>query len=294
MRTILISIGTAGCFLAGCATQNPDRVRYTEEGVRAYHASPQPHANVAGAGTTMRGAYDPRTIPTGNFTGKETTPDQVGQFPTPPRQSEEGARVHDEPEAEPPQVGSGIVPPRAGAGAGTLGETGLQPGEPVTAETIMAAPPDPGSAAPTLSSPLTGAGAAAAGETGQERSTLELPPVATHTPGPGAGAAGAWRTAQDELPARVREHLKTGRPGTITALPPDRLERIEIEGLHGQITLRGEVESEVESLMIANRVRQMEGVESVNNQLRVISPTRPGMQDPGSPGQRRDPLAPEQ
>lgn len=157
-----------------------------------------------------------------------------------------------------------------------------------------ARPPDPATT-PTLAEPLTrGVGAPAGTEFGAASETLpplRVDPPATFDVSP--NRTGSMHTAVDDIGSTVRDVLATGRPGTITALTPNRLENIVIEGRAGNITLRGDVRSHVEKLMIGRKVRDIQGVESVNNQLRVVSPTRRGLPDITSPEERADPLFPE-
>ena len=310
MKT-LVCLSGAALLMAGCGTTGPDRVARTDEGTRAYQVEEQPQANVTASGTVMRGAYDPRTAPTGAFTGKETTQDQIGQFPTPPREStmttvHEPVEAADAPDStepgatEPPQVGSGIVPPREGAGAGTLGQSGIYPHRPVTGSTIMSQPvtpldPPTAETAPTLSEPLTGTGSAPGVQTETQSPRVDLPATSALEPGDSSigDASPTGETTLDTITLRVREALSTGRPGTISRLTPERLQNIEIEARNDAVTLRGDVRSETEKLMIERRVRSIQGVGSVNNQLRVVSPTRPGQVDATSPAERADPLYPE-
>jgi hypothetical protein len=145
--------------------------------------------------------------------------------------------------------------------------------------------------APTLARPLTtGAGAPPMAEIFRGVGTA-IRPASPAIPRADEFSRVAPMTTQTDiltsaihdLPARVRQALMTGRPESITRLTPDRVERFEIDALNGQVTLRGYARSETERLMIGNRIATMEGVRSVNNQLRVISPTRPGMPDPAVP-----------
>jgi len=64
---------------------------------------------------------------TGQFTGQERTNNQIGQRPTLP------------PEADPRELERGEKK-ETGTGAGTLGQSGIVPGQPVTAETLMEEP----------------------------------------------------------------------------------------------------------------------------------------------------------
>ena len=83
----------AAVLAAGCATEN-HRVS-SENGVPHYGLDDQPQKVAAGEGPSMRGTTDPRTIPTGQFTGRERTLDQIGQYPTLPREADARALDHD-------------------------------------------------------------------------------------------------------------------------------------------------------------------------------------------------------
>lgn len=112
MKTILMS-AAAGLLLAGCATGESGRVTTTANGTPVYGLNDQPETTVGGGGPLMHGLSDSRHMPTGQFTGQERTEDVVGQFPTVPR------------EADPRQLDHSAAP---ATGAGTLGQSGIQPG----------------------------------------------------------------------------------------------------------------------------------------------------------------------
>jgi osmotically-inducible protein OsmY len=169
------------------------------------------------------------------------------------------------------------------------------------------------STAPTLAEPLTqphvaanstlGVGAGPARETGQGSSSqlangqLELPPAPV-LGSPSATQPGGLTAATPELGTRVRQTLLNSMPADITGTVQGRtgqdpLRNLDVEAVNGDITLRGDVRSQAEKTFMGQRVSRMQGVRSVNNQLRVISPTRPGMEDATSPVQRENNLLPE-
>jgi hypothetical protein len=123
MKALLIySLG--GLLLAGCAMTESGRVSRTEDGTRVYGLNDQPQTSVAGEGSLMPGAYESGNMQTGQFTGRERTNDQIGQRPALP------------PEPDAREIGRGPET-ETGKGAGTLGQTGIVPGEPVTSETLL-------------------------------------------------------------------------------------------------------------------------------------------------------------
>ena len=85
--------------------------------------SDQPQSSIAGEGSLMPGAYDTRRMQTGQFTGRERTNDEIGQRPTLPREANPGELARSE--------------DSLGTGAGSLGQSGVAPSEPVSAETLM-------------------------------------------------------------------------------------------------------------------------------------------------------------
>lgn len=90
-RAIVILAGAV--FIGGCASEN-HRVE-TRNGGRHYGFDDQAHTATAGEGTLMRGSSDARQIPTGQFTGRERTLDQIGQFPTLPGEAQPRELRHD-------------------------------------------------------------------------------------------------------------------------------------------------------------------------------------------------------
>jgi hypothetical protein len=81
---IILSLG--GLLLAGCATNETARVSRSDS--RLDGLDDQPQTSVAGEGSLMPGAYESRTMETGQFTGRERTNDQIGQRPTLPREAD--------------------------------------------------------------------------------------------------------------------------------------------------------------------------------------------------------------
>ena len=123
MKALLIySLG--GLLLAGCATSETGRVSRTEDGTRVYGLNDAPQTAVAGEGSLMPGAYESGDMETGQFTGRERTNSQIGQRPALP------------PAADARDLGRGPES-ETGRGAGTLGQSGIVPGEPVTSETLL-------------------------------------------------------------------------------------------------------------------------------------------------------------
>lgn len=91
----------------------------------------------------MPGAYGSREMQTGQFTGRERTSDMIGQRPTLPR------------EADPRELTrTGNINTETANGAGTLGQTGIVPDEPVSRETILEDAPAP---AGSIGAPPAGA-----------------------------------------------------------------------------------------------------------------------------------------
>jgi hypothetical protein len=87
----------AGCcgalLMAGCATEN-HRVENVH-GVPHYGLDDQPQKSVTAEGGLMRGLQETSHIPTGQFTGRERTLDQIGQYPTPPAEADPRELHHD-------------------------------------------------------------------------------------------------------------------------------------------------------------------------------------------------------
>ena len=119
MKTFVISAVTAG-FLMGCASTDNDLVSGS---TGPTVVDDQPQTAIAGEGSLMPGAYSTRQMPTGQFTGRERTNDQIGQRPTLPREADPRELARSE---------EGLAD-----GAGTLGQSGIMPDRKVSAETLM-------------------------------------------------------------------------------------------------------------------------------------------------------------
>src|SRR5688572_32337050 len=126
MKTWIIS-SLASAMLLGCATNDTGTASRNEPG-GSYGVDDQPQTAASGEGSLMPGAFGSRSLPTGQFTGRERTNDQIGQRPTLPREADarELARNNE-----------------TGKGAGTLGQSGIVPGEPVTGRTLLEEPETP-------------------------------------------------------------------------------------------------------------------------------------------------------
>jgi hypothetical protein len=72
--------------LAGCASES-HRVE-SRQGVRHYGLDDQPQKAVTAEGGLMRGSNETKEMPTGQFTGRERTPDQIGQYPATPAEAD--------------------------------------------------------------------------------------------------------------------------------------------------------------------------------------------------------------
>jgi len=113
MKRLLISALT-GLFLAGCASTENGTVQNSSSGTPLYGLDDQPQSSTSGEGSLMPGAYDPRHLSTGQFTGQERTSDVIGQNPTLPREAD--ARQMDR------SAGRSL-----GTGTGSLGQAGVEP-----------------------------------------------------------------------------------------------------------------------------------------------------------------------
>jgi hypothetical protein len=305
MKAILM-FSTSALLLAGCASSEKGHVYYNQDGTKVYGLDQQPQSAVVGEGTLMPGAYASHDMQTGQFTGKERSQDFVGANPVTPREAD----PRDFSRASQPTTA--IVPP---AGAGTLGQTGVQPRTSLSTSTLMSGPSNPSLApsagatanpptaatAPTLSQPLTsgannidsttGVGGLSGIQSSSGRlNANSLPSTKAPTITPTPGQESTITSATTDLTERVRNALTTGRPDSITHLTPERLQDFDIEAVNGNVTLRGTARSETEKLMIGNKIARIEGVRSVNNQLRVISPSRQETGDVSSPSDRANPL----
>jgi hypothetical protein len=297
---------------AGCSTSNNGPVSYREDGTKVYNLNPQPQANVTSDAPRMPALSGYRQEP-GQFTGQEGTSGRGTITETAPRRADRTELTHT---SQVPQVGSGIVPPAATSGAGTLGQSGIQSGGVVSSSTLSVSPsslvpslssvnPPTMSSTPTLAEPLTrngganidttvGAGRPSGPEIGTGASlqnnlpapALSLPNDQRNELNPLGTRAGSPTVATTDLATRVREYLESGQPGSISRLTPERAQNLDIEAINGNVTLRGVARSEVERLMIENKVARLPGVRSVNNQLQVMSPGREGTVNPSAPEER--------
>ena len=118
----VLSLG--GLLLAGCATSDTGQASRSSNDTQFEGLKDQPQTAVAGEGSLMPGAYESRAMETGQFTGQERTNAEVGQRPWLP------------PEADPRELERGEKK-EMGTGAGTLGQSGIVPGQPVTTETLL-------------------------------------------------------------------------------------------------------------------------------------------------------------
>ena len=163
MKTLIIS-SVAGALLAGCATTETGTVS-REDGATVYGLSEQPQTATAGQGSLMPGAYGSRPLPSGQFTGRERTNDQVGQRPTLPREADARELARSE---------EGLA-----TGTGTLGQSGIVPNRPVSTETLMETSARPVTqadqpAANQSEIPVQGVGSAPVGEQGGNVQTNEV------------------------------------------------------------------------------------------------------------------------
>lgn len=92
-----------------------------------------------------------------------------------------------------------------------------------------------------------------------------------------ASAATGTISKDQALAERVRIALSTGSTGTTGRYTEDMLADIGVTASGGAITLSGEVGSEEAKQLMGSRAQSIEGVTSVNNQLRVT----PGKENPG-------------
>lgn len=301
MKKALALIFSAG-LLAGCSTTDSGRVSYSDSGVKVYSLDDQPGTSVTAEGALMPGAFDSGRPDTGQFTGQERTHARVGQYPTPPREADLVEMERDA--AGPRQVGSGIVPEWSAGMSGATARAYGRATEVSTASLLAAGGGVNPADAPTLSAPLTRSragglnnegtafGAASGPEVGLGSEALPAgPSITTWTPLD--NTQDSTLTVPADLSREVRQALTTGRLGRISTLTSDRVEDMEIDARNGNVTLRGNVRSETEKLMIGNKVSQVPGVRGVNNQLRVVNPTRKSMDDGTQPEERANILVPE-
>ena len=121
MKPLLLS--TFAGLLVGCASTDTTTVT-GPSGSTVTTVEDQPQTATAGEGSLMPGAYGTRNLPTGQFTGRERTNDQIGQRPTLPREADARDLARSE-------ESLGV------SGTGTHGQSGVVPNRPVTTETLM-------------------------------------------------------------------------------------------------------------------------------------------------------------
>jgi hypothetical protein len=122
MKRFIFSALAAG-LLVGCASTDSTTVTH-RSGSTVTTIEDQPQTAIAGQGSLMPGAYETRNLPTGQFTGRERTNDQIGQRPTLPREADARDLARSE-------ESLGV------SGTGTLGQSGVTPDRPVTSETLL-------------------------------------------------------------------------------------------------------------------------------------------------------------
>jgi hypothetical protein len=124
MKTFIIPSLAVACLIgiAGCATTETGTAS-RDSAATSYPLDDQPQTAIAGEGSLMPGAYGSRPLPTGQFTGRERTNDQIGQHPTLPPAADARELARSE---------EGLA-----TGAGTLGQSGIFPDKPVSSETLI-------------------------------------------------------------------------------------------------------------------------------------------------------------
>jgi hypothetical protein len=259
--------------LAGCAT-NPGPVTYKADGTPVYTLDERPWSTASGEGALMPGAFENGEIRSGQFTGQERTHARIGQFPVIPPDADAREVARDP--APPPTLGAAVISTR-GAGAGTLGQSGIVPGQPVSSSTIMTSPAHPGltssTVAPTSDTANnrdTAAGAPAPAESGTAHTDIPSNTTRAQTTQPTDELQDLLPTVTPNLADRVHQAL--AEVPTSSSAP---VQDFEIDVVEGNITLRGLVRSEAEKSSIGEKAAQVPGVRSVVNQLKVI-PAPPG------------------
>lgn len=118
MKPFILSALATG-LLVGCASTDTTTVTR-----RSGSVADQPQTAITGEGSLMPGAYDTSRLPTGQFTGRERTNDQIGQRPTLPGEADARDFARSE-----ESLGT--------SGTGALGQSGIVPNSPITAETLL-------------------------------------------------------------------------------------------------------------------------------------------------------------
>lgn len=169
MKAFVFSALATG-LLVGCASTDTTTVTGSS-GSAVTTVDEQPQTAIVGEGSLMPGAYDTRSVPTGQFTGRERTNDQIGQRPILPREADARDLARSE-----ESLGA--------SGTGTLGQSGIAPNRVVTSGTLMeSADPVP----PPAHAAVTPPGS----DTERERITAE---GIGSAPGASSGAASLTNT----------------------------------------------------------------------------------------------------
>jgi len=95
----------------------------------------------------------------------------------------------------------------------------------------------------------------------------------------GFGSSGSATMNDDQLAQRVKRQLAKDSTGTFDTLKKDIARNITVTSDHGRVTLKGSVPSEQEKKVIGIRAGEIEGVNSVDNQLSVSSDSVPEHRD---------------
>jgi hypothetical protein len=172
MKPFIFSALATG-FLAGCASTDSTTVT-RRSGSSVTSVDDQPQTAIVGEGSLMPGAYDTRSVPTGQFTGRERTNDQIGQRPTLPREADARDLARSE-------ESLGV------SGTGTLGQSGIVPDQPVTSETLM-----------ETAEPVPPPAHAAVVPPGSDRERIAAESIGS-APGVSSGAASTTNTAANTV-----------------------------------------------------------------------------------------------
>jgi hypothetical protein len=154
----------------------------------------------------------------------------------------------------------------AGAGAGAAGSSGMTAGSPATSGT-------------TGSSTTTGS------RSGMSDSTLGTTPGTTGTQGTTGTSSSPNNNLTSSSPGSMNRDMGTSTSDQNLntqirqALNADSSlsgvgRNVTLTTNNGKVTLNGSVASEGDKLKIEQKVKQMSGVENVNNELQVVSSSR--------------------
>lgn len=105
---------------------------------------------------------------------------------------------------------------------------------------------------------------------------LEVKPTPTAVGTPGSNVQGTQTVTQPAPETPARDELAPNSTTRTLDLPPNRLpaftNNVEITTSNGKATLRGTVANEGDKVSIEKKVRDIPGIQSVDNELRVLSP----------------------